>query len=82
MSLVYAIGLLGVLVLGQAVRIQSKVFYLTIGAVIWFLFLNSGVHPTIAGVAVAFCIPAKPVLNPKKYIVVHPRSHIQFPKGG
>ena len=69
MSLVYAIGLLGVLVLGQAVRIQSKVFYLTIGAVIWFLFLNSGVHPTIAGVAVAFCIPAKPVLNPKKYIV-------------
>lgn len=69
MSLVYALGLLGVLVLGQAVRIQSKVFYLTIGAVIWFLFLNSGVHPTIAGVAVAFCIPAKPVLNPKKYII-------------
>ena len=69
MLLVYALALLGVLVLGQAMRIQSKVFYLTIGAVIWFLFLNSGVHPTIAGVAVAFCIPAKPVLNPGKYIV-------------
>lgn len=67
--LLYALGLLGVLVMGQAMRIQSKVFYLTIGSVIWFLFLNSGVHPTIAGVAVAFCIPAKPVLNPKKYIV-------------
>lgn len=69
MLLVYALLLLGVLVLGQAMRIQSKVFYLSIGAVIWFLFLNSGVHPTIAGVAVAFCVPAKPVLNPKKYIV-------------
>lgn len=69
MLLIYALILLGVLVLGQAMRIQSKVFYLTIGSVIWFLFLNSGIHPTIAGVAVAFCIPAKPVLNPKKYIV-------------
>ncbi len=69
MLLIYALILLGVLVLGQAMRIQSKVFYLTIGCVIWFLFLNSGVHPTIAGVAVAFCIPAKPVLNPKKYII-------------
>lgn len=69
MLLVYALLLLGVLVLGQAMRIQSKVFYLSIGVVIWFLFLNSGIHPTIAGVAVAFCIPAKPVLNPKKYII-------------
>jgi len=69
MLLVYALALLGVLVLGQAMRIQSKIFYFTIGGVIWFLFLNSGIHPTIAGVAVAFCIPAKPVFNPKKYIV-------------
>ena len=35
---------------------------------IWFLFLNSGIHPTIAGVLVAFCVPATPVFEPKKYI--------------
>lgn len=69
MMLVYALVLLGVLVLGQALRIQSKIFYLAIGGVIWFLFLNSGIHPTIAGVLVAFCVPAKPVFNPKKYII-------------
>lgn len=70
MLLVYAAVLLGVLVLGQAMRIQSKIFYLGIGGVIWFLFLNSGIHPTIAGVIVAFCVPAKPVFNPRNYIVI------------
>ncbi len=68
MLLVYAMLLLIVLLLGSVMKIQSKIFYLTIGGTIWFLFLNSGVHPTIAGVLVAFCIPATPVFAPKKYI--------------
>ena len=66
--LLVALAVLAVLVLGQFMRIQSKIFYLTLGGVVWFLFLNSGLHPTIAGVLVAFCVPAKPVFNPKKYI--------------
>ncbi len=60
--------LLGVLVLGGHFGIQSKMFYLGIGAFIWFLFLNAGIHPTIAGVLIAFCVPATPVYAPKKYI--------------
>lgn len=66
--LLVALLLLGLLQLGAVLRIQNNWFYLGIGAVIWFLFLNSGIHPTIAGVLVAFCIPAKPVFAPKKYI--------------
>lgn len=68
MLLVYAALLLGLLLLGSAMRIKSKVFYMGIGAVVWFLFLNSGIHPTIAGVLVAFCVPATPVYAPQKYI--------------
>ncbi len=68
MLLVYAAILLAVLFFGQVLHIQSKIFYLTIGTAVWFLFLNSGIHPTIAGVLVAFCIPATPVFAPKKYI--------------
>lgn len=68
MLIIYAAILLGVLLLGSWMHIKSKVFYLTIGGVVWFLFLNSGIHPTIAGVLVAFCVPATPVFAPKKYI--------------
>ena len=68
MLLVYAAALLVLLLLGSFVSIKSKIFYITIGTAIWFLFLNSGIHPTIAGVLVAFCVPATPVFAPKKYI--------------
>lgn len=66
--LVYAAILLGFLMLGSAMRIKSKIFYLLVGGVVWFLFLNSGIHPTIAGVLVALCVPATPVFAPKKYV--------------
>jgi len=68
MMLLIAAALLAVLVIGGRLSIQSKVFYLGIGAFIWFLFLNAGIHPTIAGVLIAFCVPAKPVYAPKGYI--------------
>lgn len=46
----------------------NKVFFLVIGIVIWYLFLQSGIHSTISGVILAFVIPAKPQLNVGKYI--------------
>lgn len=68
MYLLAAAVVLGMLCIGQSMHIKSKIFYLSLGGVVWFLFLNSGVHPTIAGVLVAFCVPAKPVFNPRGYI--------------
>ncbi|MDE7426534.1 MAG: Na+/H+ antiporter NhaA [Muribaculaceae bacterium] len=70
MLLVYGAGFLVLLLLGSWLSIKSKIFYLGIGAVVWFLFLNSGIHPTIAGVLVAFCVPATPVFAPKKYVQI------------
>ena len=46
------------MVLGNFLKVRSKAFYVTIGLVLWYFMLNSGIHATIAGVIVAFCIPA------------------------
>ncbi len=78
MLLLYALVLFGVLLLGSVLHIKSKIFYLGIGGVIWFLFLNSGIHPTIAGVLVAFCVPATPVFAPRKYIKIIRKSISHF----
>ena len=39
-------------------KVRSKAFYVTMGLLLWYLMLNSGIHATIAGVITAFCIPA------------------------
>lgn len=68
--LLIAAGLLLVLALGGWMQIQSKMYYIGIGAIVWFLFMNAGIHPTIAGVLIAFCVPARPLFAPKKYVQI------------
>lgn len=63
-----ALLIVALLYFGGRLGIHSKLFYLAFGAVVWYLFLHSGIHPTIAGVIVAFTIPARPKLNLYKYV--------------
>lgn len=46
------------LMIGNKLRFMNKFYYLAVGIVLWYAMLNSGIHATIAGVIVAFCIPA------------------------
>lgn len=46
------------MVIANLSKVRSKAFYVTTGLVLWYMMLNSGIHATIAGVVVAFCIPA------------------------
>ncbi|MDE6823816.1 MAG: Na+/H+ antiporter NhaA [Duncaniella sp.] len=65
-----AIGLAILIIGGGFFKIQSKIFYVLIGGIVWFFVLNSGIHPTIAGVLVAFCVPSVPVYAPGKYVKI------------
>lgn len=53
------LALILVLVLFNRMKINSIPPYMVVGWIIWYLFLKSGIHPTIAGVLIAFTIPMK-----------------------
>ena len=77
--LLYAAGLILVLCYGNYKGIKAKTFYLLVGVFVWYLFLNSGIHSTIAGVIVAFLIPARPRAT-TLHFVRHLRNKInRFP---
>ncbi|MCR5819615.1 MAG: Na+/H+ antiporter NhaA [Bacteroidaceae bacterium] len=68
-----------ILITGNLREIRAKAFYMSLGIVLWFMVLNSGIHATIAGVILAFCIPANLGKGTRYYL--HQIRHIaeQYP---
>ncbi len=58
---------LALIYLASKVGIRSYVFYTPMAFAVWFFFLESGVHATIAGVALAFLTPARPMYSVPEY---------------
>lgn len=58
-----SLGILALLYVGGKMRINNVLFYYVAGFFVWMLFLESGIHPTIAGVLIAFTVPARPVIK-------------------
>ena len=77
--LLFAFALIILLAVACKLRINKKTLYIVTGIAIWYLFLQSGVHSTVAGVLVAFTIPAYPRLNIDKYISRIRKSIDSFP---
>jgi NhaA family Na+:H+ antiporter len=58
---------LGVIFTMRRSDVQSLAPYLAVGAVIWLSLLESGVHATLAGVALGLLTPAWPLRSPRRY---------------
>lgn len=56
--LLFALFCVVLLIVGNVRRVGKKSYYLAVGMLLWYAMLNSGIHATIAGVIVAFCVPA------------------------
>jgi len=61
-------GLTALLIAMNRGGIRQVAPYLLVGAFLWWAMLSSGVHATIAGIILAFCIPIFPKYNPEHFI--------------
>jgi NhaA family Na+:H+ antiporter len=66
-SLGAAGGLLGVLILFNQGGIRYPLPYAILGILLWLALLKSGIHATLAGVLLAFTIPARPIFTPQQF---------------
>ncbi|MFK5893530.1 MAG: Na+/H+ antiporter NhaA [Pseudomonadota bacterium] len=57
LSIAVAVISLVLLILFNILGVSKKVAYFIVGAILWISVLKSGVHATLAGVALAFTIP-------------------------
>ena len=68
-ELMFGMGGLMILTLANQLGVRNKAFYYTVGlAVVWISFLASGVHATIAGIAIAFTIPSRRAISMDEYL--------------
>ena len=67
-ALAAGFALLAVLVAANLLGIRTILFYVVVGLGVWLAFLASGVHATIAGVLVAWTIPARNRINPAEFL--------------
>jgi len=67
MLLIYALILISILGFLSYKKIYINYIFLIFGIIVWILFLKSGIHPTIAGMLLAFTIPIRQKINIKEY---------------
>ncbi|MBU8891381.1 MAG: Na+/H+ antiporter NhaA [Bacteroidales bacterium] len=76
--LLISFGLLAFLFIINKANIRYIPIYITVGFIIWFLFLHSGIHATIAGVLFAFTIPSSRKIDLEDFTVRMKRNLKDF----
>lgn len=66
--LIIAVFLLVILYFLSFKGFYSKFLIITFGIIIWVLFLKSGIHPTIAGILLAFSVPVRQKIYTPEFI--------------
>ena len=66
--ILYALSILAFLYFMSFKGYYSRFLTLTLGVFVWLLFLKSGIHPTLAGILLAFSIPVRQKINTPEFI--------------
>jgi Na+:H+ antiporter, NhaA family len=67
--LLYAGGVVLILLVLNRYRVSNVLLYIILGVVLWYLVYMSGIHATIAGVILAMTIPSKTAINEVRFYV-------------
>ncbi|MBQ0724746.1 MAG: Na+/H+ antiporter NhaA [Cycloclasticus sp.] len=63
-----AFALIAFLAAANYAGVRQPFFYIIAAVAVWWMMLKSGVHPTVAGVAIALTVPARPQLSSAKLL--------------
>ncbi len=82
--LAYSGGILLVLAALNYFGVKRLIFYILPGIALWYCVHHSGIHATVAGVLLAFCIPTNPVketspLEKLEHLLLKPVNFIIMP---
>lgn len=83
-QLLYAGSIVAMLILFNRLGVKKLIFYIIPGIFLWYFVHHSGIHATIAGVLLAFTVPANPVkaispLEKLEHRLVMPVNYLIMP---
>jgi NhaA family Na+:H+ antiporter len=67
-SLIAGLAALAISFLANRLGVRSRAVYAFIGLFVWLAMLKSGVHATVAGILLAFTIPAETAYKPGEFL--------------
>lgn len=79
-ALLLAALIVGALLLINKFGVKRLSFYMLMGFFLWLAFMASGIHPTIAGVILAFTIPARPTYKVQNFVDASNQIWGDFPQ--
>ena len=82
LSLSVAAGFLAILIMMNFIGVRNLIIYTIAGIGLWLAFLFSGIHATVAGVILAFTIPASSRINTKIFSERASKSLRDFENAG
>ncbi|MFX1336717.1 MAG: Na+/H+ antiporter NhaA [Promethearchaeota archaeon] len=80
--LLLAFGVFLLLVSFNRLNIHYPLLYIVFGITLWFIILQSGIHATVAGVLLAFTVPARNKIDADSFILETQLIIEEFQKSG